>query len=86
MAGEDDDGDVVVDRADLLEQIEARELRHHEIEDDQVKHLVADPLDRERWIGEGRDLEPLTRQEVLEVVADVLVVVDHEHRELRCSS
>ena len=83
MAGQDDHRDVVVDRADLREQIEARDLRHHQIEHDQVEHLVADPLDREGRIGERRDLEALGGQEVLEVLADVLVVVDDEHRQLR---
>ena len=68
------------------EQVEARELRHHQVEHDQVEHLVADPLDRERRIGERRDLEALGEQEVLQVLADVLIVVDDQDRQLRRSS
>src|SRR5262249_9783316 len=42
-----------------------------------------DALDRNGRICERRDLEALGVQEILEVLADVLIVVDDEHRELR---
>ena len=83
IAGQDDHRDVVIDRADLREEIEAGDLRHHQIEDDEMKHLVADALDRERRVGEGGDLEALGEQEVLQVLANVLVVIDDEHGQLR---
>ena len=83
MAGQDDHRDVVVDCADLREQIEPGELRHHQVEHDEVKHLVADALDRDRRIRERRDLEALGAQEVLQVLQDVRVVVDDEHGQFR---
>ena len=40
-------------------------------------------LDDLRRIVEGRDVEAVVREEVLEVLADVLVVVDDQQIELR---
>ena len=65
------------------EQVEPRDLRHHQIEHDEVKHLVADPLDRERRLGQRRDIETFGAEEILEVLQDVGIVIDDEHRQLR---
>ena len=83
MAGQDDHRDVVVDRADLREQIEPRQLRHHQVEHDEVEHFVPDSLHRDRRVRQRRDLEPLRRQEVLQVLENVRIVIDDQYGQLR---
>jgi hypothetical protein len=81
--GEDHDRDVAVELADPLEHLDAVELRHHQIEDDQVKaaltHLV---------LCNQRVLDALHRESILfedggHVFANRLVVVDDEDSYLR---
>jgi hypothetical protein len=83
VAGQDDHRDVVVHRADLGQEIHARDLGHHQVEHDQVEHLVPDPLHGQARVRKRGDLEALALEKILEVLEDVGIVVDDEHRQLR---
>jgi len=47
-----------------------------------MENFIADPFDRHRRIGQRRDLETFRIQEILKVLANVLIVVDYQDREL----
>ena len=59
VAGEDDDRDVVVEPADLPEEIDARDARHHEIHDADVELALAHDLH-----GLGRVVDRANREAV----------------------
>ena len=78
-AGEDDDCDVGVELSDEAEDLDAVELGHHEIEDDEVVAAVADLFLDARGVAQRLDLKAVALEQRLHVLADGLVVVDDEY-------
>jgi hypothetical protein len=76
--GEQEDGDVLVDVADALEDDEAGELGQVDIEDHEVGLFAPDGLDRSLSVVSARDVISLTTKRVLEKLHEVAVVVDNQ--------
>jgi len=79
MGREDHDGDVRVDPADTLQDFDAVELRHHQVEDDDVVASLANFVFDQRRIADGFDDEAIFFQHRLHQLADGSVVVDDEY-------
>ena len=80
LCGEQDDGDVlgggiVLDHAAGLVAVE---LRHHDVEDDEVGLLVAHLLQGLLAVGRGDDVVALRTQDEIQDMEDVHLVVDHQ--------
>ena len=78
VAGQDDDGDVVVLLADEAKQVDARELGHHQVDDADVVLAGFERVDDLSRVVDGRDVVAVVREEILEVLADVFVVIDDQ--------
>ena len=59
MRRENDDRDVAVDRADLLQDLDAVELRHHQVQDHHVVITLTNLVFDERGIANGLDDEAI---------------------------
>src|SRR5690606_29883920 len=81
--GQDDDRDVVVHLADPAEQVDARQLGHHEVEHDDVVVVAPQLLDHGGRILHRGHRVPLRREEVPQVLTHVGVVVDDQDTQLR---
>ncbi len=78
IAGKDDDGDVAIELTDPLEGFDAVQFGHHEVEDDEVVFFATDLVLDEGGVTEGGDLETVTFEQGLDILADGFVVIDDE--------
>src|SRR5262249_37133978 len=74
----------VAEVAEPLERLETVELRHREVEDDEVGPAVVEGAERGAPVPRGRDVVASAWKKLLEQRAEVVIVVDDEHPPQRC--
>jgi hypothetical protein len=72
-------GGVVVLCAQPVEDLEAVEPRHHDVEDEGVGTELAHDAEGGLAVGRRADVPALVAQRHPEQVGEALLVVDHEH-------
>ena len=74
-----DDGEVLVDDADPAKDLQAVELGHLQIKDEDVEPALLHPFNGTESIGKGFDRETVLWQKIGQKVEDLLFVVDNEY-------
>src|SRR5882672_3394983 len=81
VAAQDQHAGAVMNRTDLLQDVDAAAVRHADVEDDQIPVLGAQPVERlaaGRGLADGADAAILD-QKLLESGADYGMVVSEQH-------
>ena len=83
VAGDDDHLRRVGICAHLLQHLQAVQLRHHDVEQRHVVRFRAQRLERGTPVRDGMHRVPAARQEIRQDLAEVHLVLRHQHLDLR---